>query len=56
MATSHPKRALSAADLERVLAGIRYPKIREELIDDASVKVSDEDLMWLIKSLPRVPR
>lgn len=53
MATSHPERAPSAADLEQVLAGIRYPKIREELIDDASVKVSDEDLMGLIKSLPR---
>jgi hypothetical protein len=52
MATSHPERAPSAADLERVLAGTWYPKTREEFVDYTSVKVSDEDLMGRIKSLP----
>ena len=52
MATSHPERAPSAADIEKVLAGIRYPKTREELVDHASQNVSDKDLMSLVKSLP----
>jgi Protein of unknown function (DUF2795) len=52
MDTSHPKRAPSAADLEKVLAGIRYPKTREEVVDHASQNVSDKDLMSLVKSLP----
>jgi hypothetical protein len=45
MAISHPERAPSAADLEQVLAGTRYPKTGEEFVDYTSVKVSDEDLM-----------
>ncbi len=52
MATSHPERAPSAADIEKALSGIQYPKTREELVDYASVRVSDEELINLIRSLP----
>ncbi len=31
MATSHPPRAPSAADIEKVLSGIQYPKTKEDL-------------------------
>ena len=52
MATSHPERASSAADIEKALSGIQYPKTREELVKYAAGRVSDEELMNLIKSLP----
>ena len=52
MATSHPKRAPSAADIEKALSGIQYPKTREELVNYAARKSSDEELISLIKSLP----
>lgn len=54
MATSHPPQAPSAADIERVLSGIHYPKTKEGLVQYASQKVSttDKDLFDLIKSLP----
>jgi hypothetical protein len=52
MATSHPPQAPSAADLERVLSKIHYPKTKEELIEYASHKSSNEELLNLIKSLP----
>src|SRR5919198_6768076 len=52
MTTSHPERAPSAADVEKALSGIQYPKTREELVQFASQRVSDNDLMNLIQSLP----
>jgi hypothetical protein len=52
MATSHPPQAPSAADLEKALSGIHYPKTKEELIEYASRKSSNEELLRLIKSLP----
>lgn len=54
MDTSHPPSAPSAADVERVLSGIKYPKRKEGLIDYVSQKHSTvgEDLFDLIKSLP----
>lgn len=52
MATSHPERAPSAADVEKALSGIQYPKTREELVRYASQQVSDKDLMDIINSLP----
>jgi hypothetical protein len=52
MATSHPPQAPSAADLEKELSGIHYPKTKEELIEYASRKSSNEELLRLIKSLP----
>jgi hypothetical protein len=43
MATSHPKRAPSAADIEKALSGIQYPRTKEELInmhlDDRLAKI-----------------
>ena len=54
MATSHPPQAPSAADVERVLSGIQYPKTKEGLVQYASQKVSTigQELFDLIKSLP----
>lgn len=52
MVTSHPKRAPSAADIEKVLSGIRYPRSKDEIVNYASRRMSDEELMNLIKSLP----
>ena len=52
MATSHPPQAPSAADLEKALSGIHYPKTKEELIEYASRKSSNKELLRLIKSLP----
>jgi hypothetical protein len=54
MATSHPPQAPSAADVEKTLAGIQYPKTKEDLVQYSSQKVSTigKDLYDLIKSLP----
>lgn len=52
MATSHPEKALSAADIEKALSGIQYPRTKEELVNYASGRVSDEELMNIIMSLP----
>jgi hypothetical protein len=54
MATSHPPSAPSAADVEKVLAGIRYPKTKRDLVQYASRHVSkaSKSLLELIKSLP----
>jgi len=53
MATSHPERAPSAADIEKALSGIQYPRTKEELVNyAASQQVSDKDLVDIINSLP----
>jgi hypothetical protein len=54
MATSHPPSAPSAADVEKALSGIRYPKTKEDLVRYVSQKSSiiGRDLFNLIKSLP----
>lgn len=52
MATSHPERAPSAADVEKALGGIDYPKTKEELVNHASQKISERNLIDLIQSLP----
>src|SRR5918992_2454630 len=54
MATSHSVSAPSAADIERVLSGVQYPKTKEDLVQYASQKVStiSQDLFDLVKSLP----
>jgi hypothetical protein len=54
METSHPPPAPSAADIEKALAGINYPKSRDELVQYASRKSSTmgDDLIQLIESLP----
>jgi Protein of unknown function (DUF2795) len=54
MATSHPPRAPSAADVEKVLSGIQYPKTKEDLVQYTSQNESiiGKGLFDLIKSLP----
>lgn len=54
MAASHPPSAPSAADIEKALSGIQYPKTKEGLVEYVSQKRStiDKDLFDLIKSLP----
>lgn len=54
MATSHPPSAPSAADVEKVLAGIRYPKTKRDLVQYVSQHISkaSKSLLELIKSLP----
>jgi hypothetical protein len=54
IATSHPPSAPSAADVEKVLAGIRYPKTKKDLVEYTSQKAFTigQDLFDLIKSLP----
>ena len=53
--TAHPPSAPSAADIERVLKGIRYPKTKEELTDIATQRMSatNPELLTLIGSLPK---
>lgn len=52
--TSHPPQAPSAANVEKVLGGIEYPKTKDELVQYSSQKVSiiGKDLFDLINSLP----
>jgi hypothetical protein len=52
IATAHPPQAPSAADLEKALSGIHYPKAKEKLVEYASHKSSNEELLNLIKSFP----
>src|SRR5918911_5232953 len=54
MNTSHPPSAPSAADIERVLSGIQYPKTKEDLVQYTSQKASTigQELLDLIRSLP----
>jgi hypothetical protein len=54
VATSHPPQAPSAADVQKVLSGIQYPKTKEDLVQYACQKesVMGQDLIDLIKSLP----
>src|ERR687887_2435569 len=54
MATSHPPQAPSAADVEKALSGIQYPKSKQDLVQYVSPKISTigKDLFNLIKSLP----
>jgi len=52
--TPHPPSAPSAADVERVLKGIKYPKTKDELFEIAMQRISatSPDLLGLIDSLP----
>lgn len=53
-ATSHPPLGPSAADIEKALSGIQYPKAKEGLVQYTSQKVSTigQGFFGLIKSLP----
>lgn len=52
--TAHPPSAPSAADVERVLKGIKYPKTKDDLFEIAMQRISatSPDLWGLIDSLP----
>jgi Protein of unknown function (DUF2795) len=52
--TAHPPAAPSAADVERVLKGIRYPKTKEELLEITTQRIStaSPELLGIIDSLP----
>jgi hypothetical protein len=52
--TSHPPSAPSAANVEKALSGIQYPKLKEGLLKYVSQKSSTvgKELFDLIKSLP----
>jgi hypothetical protein len=54
MQTSHPPSAPSAADLEKALTGIDYPKSKQDLVQYISQKSSTvgSDLAQLVRSLP----
>lgn len=54
METSHPPSAPSAADVEKALAGIDYPKSKQDLIQYVSQKSSTVgfNLVQLVQSLP----
>jgi hypothetical protein len=51
--TSHPPHATSAADIEKVLAGIDYPKTKDDLVQYSSQKMLtiENELFNLITSL-----
>ncbi|NIC06596.1 DUF2795 domain-containing protein [Billgrantia bachuensis] len=50
MLTSHPKRAVSAADLEKALQGIDFPKRHDELID--AVRGEEREVRDIVERLP----
>jgi hypothetical protein len=52
MAASHPTRAVSAADIEKVLAGIEFPATKRQLIEHASRRVPAAGEMQALKELP----
>jgi hypothetical protein len=54
LATSHPPQAPSAADVEKALSGIQYPKSKKDLVQYVTQKLSTvgQDLFDLINALP----
>jgi hypothetical protein len=53
MASSHPPRAVSAADLEEALVGIDFPKSKPELVEYASRRLPPEsEVLRVLKALP----
>lgn len=56
MFTSHPEPAPSAADVEKTLGGIKYPKEKKDLVKYARDKVlhspDNQELLELIENLP----
>lgn len=53
LASAHPPRAPSAADVEKALAGVDYPKSRDELVAYAAARLpADSPVLELIRSLP----
>lgn len=53
MASSHPPRALTAADVEKALGGIDYPQSKQGLLDYAARRLPpDSEVLEAIRSLP----
>ena len=53
LATSHPPQAPSAADIEKALVGIQYPKSKQDLVQYVSkLSATSQDIFDLVKSLP----
>ena len=53
MASAHPPRAVTAADLEKAVAGVDLPKTRDELVECARSHVPPEaEVLRVIGSLP----
>ncbi|XKH59214.1 DUF2795 domain-containing protein [Halomonas sediminis] len=50
MLTSHPKQAVSAADIEKALKGVEFPKKRSELVDTLSDE--EQEVRDIIQQLP----
>lgn len=50
MLTSHPKQAVSAADIEKALKGIDFPKTRSELV--STLSDDEEEVHDIVSQLP----
>ncbi|HKK19272.1 MAG TPA: DUF2795 domain-containing protein [Opitutales bacterium] len=50
--TSHPERAVSAADLEHALVGVEYPNDRQSLMEKAKENGASEKILKTIEALP----
>jgi hypothetical protein len=53
MASAHPPPAVNAADIEKALAGIDYPKSKRELVEYAARRVPpNSEVLRTIRMLP----
>lgn len=53
MASAHPPHAVTAADLEKAIAGIDLPKTKEELVEyAASRQPPDSEVLRVLRQLP----
>ncbi|SEM08156.1 DUF2795 domain-containing protein [Halomonas daqiaonensis] len=50
MQTSHPRQAVSAADIERALRGVAFPKERSELIE--AIDDDNREVRGIVERLP----
>lgn len=48
--TSHPSQAVSAADIEKALKGVSFPKRRSDLLD--AMGNADQEVRSIVESLP----
>ena len=53
LASAHPQHAPTAADVQKALAGVDYPKSRDDLVAYAAAKLpADSPVLDIIRSLP----
>lgn len=50
MQTSHPRQAVSAADIEKALKGVDFPKRRGELLD--AISDDEQEVRSIVERLP----